>query len=97
MGEGVCVEVGEEEVRDRLEQFDRCLVGWWGKGLTPIPVVDSVRDWAISQWDVKESFAVVRLGTLWLFEFKNTKKVDCVLRFGKRRCSGNLSHLRKWG
>ena len=62
MGEGVCVEVGEEEARERCEQLDRCLVGWWGKGSAPIPRVDSIRDWAISQWEVKESFAVVRLG-----------------------------------
>ena len=30
-GKGLCVKVGEEE-RERLDQFSRCLVGWWGSG-----------------------------------------------------------------
>ena len=86
MGEGVCVEVGEEEARERCEQLDKCLVGWWGKGLAPIPRVDSVRDWAILQWEVKESFAMVRLGReLWLFEFEKTKEADCVLKLVRMR------------
>ena len=41
---------------------------------------------------------MVRLGRgLWLFEFENPKEADQVLVFGKRRCGGNLLHLRKWG
>ena len=48
LGGGVCVEVGEEEVRERLDQLDRCLVGWWGKGSSQILEVDSVRRWAVS-------------------------------------------------
>ena len=31
-GKGVCVKVGEEEVWERRDQLDRCLVGWWGTG-----------------------------------------------------------------
>ena len=98
MGGGVCVEVGEEEVWERLDQFDRCLVGWWGKGSSQIPEVDSMRRWAISQWSTNESFAVVKMGRgLWIFEFESKKEVDRVLMFGRRRFGANLVHLRKWG
>ena len=48
-GKGVCVKVGEEEVKARLDQLDICLVGWWGKGSSQISEVDSVRSWAITQ------------------------------------------------
>ena len=48
VGKGVRVKVGEEEVRERLDQLDRCLVGWWGKGSSQIPEIDSVRSWAIA-------------------------------------------------
>ena len=47
-GKGVCVKVGEEEVRERLDQLGRCLVGWWGTGSSQISGVDSVRRWAIA-------------------------------------------------
>ena len=47
LGGGVYVKVGEEEVRERLDQMDRCLVGWWGKGSSQISEVNSVRSWAI--------------------------------------------------
>ena len=30
LGTGVCVKFGEDEVRERMDQLDRCLVGWWG-------------------------------------------------------------------
>ena len=98
MGGGVFVEIGEEEVWERLDQLDRCLVGWWGKGSSLIPEVGSVRRWAVSQWNSNEPFVVVKMGRgLWLFEFENREEVDCVLMFGRRRCGGNLLHLRKWG
>ena len=97
-GKGVCVKVGEEEVRERLDQLDRCLVGWWETGPSQIPMVDSVRSWAIAQWNIKNPFAVVNLGRgLWLFEFESKEEVDRVLMFGKRRFGTNLVHLRTWG
>ena len=97
-GKGVCVKVGEEEVQERLDQLSRCLVGWWGSGPSQIPGVDSVRRWAITQWKIKNSFAVVNLGRgLWLFEFESKEEVDRVLRYGKRRFGTNLVHLRIWG
>ena len=97
-GKGVYVKVGEEEVRERLDQLSRCLVGWWGSGPSQIPGVDSVRRWAITQWNIKNSFAVVNLGRgLWLFEFESKEEVDRVLMYGKRRFGTNLVHLRIWG
>ena len=60
-GKGVCVKV-EEEVRERLDQLSICLVGWWGSGPSQIPGVDYVRRWAITQWNIKNPFAVVNLG-----------------------------------
>ena len=72
LGGGVCVKVGEEEVRERLDQLDKCLVGWWGKGSYQILEVDFVRSWAILQWNIKDPFAVVILGRgLWLFELES--------------------------
>ena len=98
MGGGVYVEVGEEEVWKRLDQLDRCLVGWWGKGSSQILEVDSVRRWAISQWNTNEPSAVVKMGRgLWLFEFESKKEVVRVLMYGRRRYGANLVHLRKWG
>ena len=97
-GKSVCVKVGEEEVRERLDQLGRCLVGWWGTRPTQIPGVDSVRRWAIAQWNIENTFAVVNLGRgLWLFEFESKEEVDRVLMFGKRRFGTNLVHLRTWG
>ena len=97
-GKGVCVKVGEEEVQERLDQLGRCLVGWWGTRPTQIPGVDSVRRWAIAQWNIENTFAVVNLGRgLWLFEFESKEEVDRVLMFGKRRFGTNLVHLRTWG
>ena len=61
MGSRVCVELGEEEVRERLDQLDRCLVGWWGKGSSQISEVDSVRRCAIWKWNAIEPFAVVKM------------------------------------
>ena len=97
-GKGVCVKVREEAVRERLDQLSRCLVGWWGIGPTQILGVDSVRRWAIAQWNIKNTFVVVNLGRgLWLFEFESKEEVDRVLMFGKRRFGTNLVHLRTWG
>ena len=56
LGKGVCVKVKEDEVRERLDRLDRCLVGWWGKGSSQIREVDSVRSWAIVQWNIKILF-----------------------------------------
>ena len=97
-GKGVCVKVGEDEVRERLDQLSICLVGWWGSGPSQIPGVDSVRRWAITKWNIKNSFAVVNLGRgLWLFEFESKEEVDRVLMYGKRRFGTNLVHLSTWG
>ena len=86
MGGGVCVEVGEEEVRERLDRLDRCLVGWWGKGSSLIPEIDSVRRWTILQWNTNEPCAVVKMGRgLLLFEFESREEVDRVLMFGRRQ------------
>ena len=97
-GKGVCVKVKEEEVQERLDQLDRCLVGWWGTGPSQILMVDYVTSWAIAQWNIKNPFAVVNLGRgLRLFEFESKEEVDRVLMFGKRRFGTNLVHLRTWG
>ena len=73
-------------------------VWWWGSGPSQISGVDSVRRWAITQWNIKNSFAVVNLGRgLWLFEFESKEEVDRVLMYGKRRFGTNLVHLRIWG
>ena len=96
--DGVCIEVGEEEGRERLDQLNRCLVGWWGKCPTLIPEVDFIQKWAIARWEVKDIFNVVRFGRgLLLLVFEIPKEADRVLFSGKRRCGGNLLHLRKWG
>ena len=57
-----------------------------------------MRRWAITQWNIKNPFAVVILGRgLLLFEFESKEEVDRVLMFGKRRFGTNLVHLRTWG
>ena len=97
-GKVAYVKVGKEEVQERLDQLRRCLVGWWGSGPAQIPGVETVRNWARMQWNVKNSLAVVNLGRgLWLFEFESKDEVDRVLKFGKRRFGTNLIHLRTWG
>ncbi|RVX19564.1 hypothetical protein CK203_005040 [Vitis vinifera] len=39
-GQSVWIEVGEGEVRGRIEQMSQCLVGWWGPSSAPCPEMD---------------------------------------------------------
>ena len=66
-------------------------MGWCGKGPSSIQEADSVRQWVVSQWLVKEPFTMAKLGKgLWLFEFENKEETKRVLKFGRRRYGGNL-------
>ena len=67
------------------------------KGRSLIPEVEPVRRWAIAQGNVKEPFALSKIGRVHcLFELENRDEVDRVLNFGRRRCRASLLHLRKW-
>ena len=71
---------------------------WLGgrKGRSLIPEVEPVRRWAIAQGNVKEPFALLKIGRVHcLFGFENRDEVDRVLNFGRRRCRASLLHLRK--
>ena len=60
-GESICVEVGEEDFKDKLGQMECCLVGWWEEGSFPILELEAVRKWAISSWMPKGRHNLVRL------------------------------------
>ena len=49
-GESVCIEMGEEDIKDRLGQMECCLVGWWEVASSPILELEAIRKWAISSW-----------------------------------------------
>ena len=46
VGQSVWLEVGEREVRERIDQLRQCLVGWWGLNSAPVPELEYVRRWA---------------------------------------------------
>ena len=67
--EFVCIEVGEEDFKDRLGQMECCLVGRWEEALSPILELEAIRKWTISSWMPKGRLNLVRLGRkLLLFE-----------------------------
>ena len=51
-GELVWLEVGEKEVRGRLEHLKHCLIGRWGSISAPLPELDYVRNWTHQNWEV---------------------------------------------
>ena len=96
-GESVCVEVGEEDFKDKFGQMECCLVGWWKEALSPILELEAVRKWAIFSWMPKGRLNLVRLGRkLLLFEFENPSEADRVLKFGRWSLRGYLLHLERW-
>ena len=59
----------------RLEQLNRCLVGWWGNSAVPIPELDFLRRWVKLAWLPKESLRIAMLGRgLLLFEFETMRE-----------------------
>ena len=73
----VCIEVGEEDFKDRLGQMECCLVGRWEEASSPILELEAVRKWAISSWMLKGRLHLVRLGRkLLLFEFENLSEAN---------------------
>ena len=43
VGQSVWIEVGEGEMRGRIEQMSQCLVGWWGPSSALCPEMEYVR------------------------------------------------------
>ena len=96
-GESVCLEVGEEDFKDRLGQMECCLVGWWEEASSPILELEAVKKWAISSWMPKGRLNLARLGRkLLLFEFENPSEADRVLKIGRWSLQGYLLHLERW-
>ena len=97
VGESVCLEVGEREVRGRLEQMRQCLVGWWGINSTPLPELEYVRSWTYQYWALKGNLGVVVLGRgHLLFDFESPSEAERVLARGKRTIKENFIILDRW-
>ncbi|RVW20562.1 putative ribonuclease H protein [Vitis vinifera] len=60
VGQAVWLEVGEREVRGRLDQLKKCLVGWWGLNLAPFPELEFVRIWARQHWALMGNLRIDR-------------------------------------
>ncbi|WJZ82789.1 hypothetical protein VitviT2T_002517 [Vitis vinifera] len=97
VGQAVWLEVGEREVRGRLDQLKKCLVGWWGLNLAPFPELEFVRIWARQHWALMGNLRIDRLGRgLLLFEFKSSSEVECVLARVLRNIKENVIILDRW-
>ena len=86
MGHSIWLELGEREVRGRLNQMKQCggLVRWWGNNTAPLPELDFVRRRMHQHWLLKGKFSVVVLGRgLLLFEFESLSEAERVLAKAK--------------
>ena len=80
VGQSVWLEVGEREVRERIDQLSQCLVGWWGLNSAPVPELEYVRRWASQHWALKGNLRVAMLGRgFLLFEFESSREAERVL------------------
>ena len=96
-GESVWLEVGENEVRGRLEHLKHCLIGRWGSVSVPPPELDLVRSWSRQSWEVKGKLSIAALGRgIMLFEFDQAQEAERVLARGKRSLKDNWLILDKW-
>ncbi|RVW30380.1 Transposon TX1 uncharacterized 149 kDa protein [Vitis vinifera] len=96
-GESVWLEVGENEVRGRLEHLKHCLIGRWGSVSVPPPELDLVRSWTRQFWEVKGKLSIAALGRgIMLFEFDQAQEAERVLARGKRSLKDNWLILDKW-
>ncbi|RVW26042.1 hypothetical protein CK203_108899 [Vitis vinifera] len=96
-GESVWLEVGENEVRGRLEHLKHCLIGRWGSVSVPPPELDLVRSWTRQSWEVKGKLSIAALGRgIMLFEFDQAQEAERVLARGKRSLKDNWLILDKW-
>ena len=96
-GESVCIEVGEEDFKDRLGQMECYLVGWWEEASSLILELEAVRRCAISSWMPKGRLNLARLDTkLLLFEFETLSEADRVLKFGRWSLRGYPLQLERW-
>ena len=96
-GESVWLEVGEKEVRGRLEHLKHCLIGRWGSISVPLPELDFVRNWTRHNWEVKGKLSIAVLGRgIMLFEFEQAQEAERVLARGKRSIKENWLILDKW-
>ncbi|RVX11624.1 hypothetical protein CK203_015802 [Vitis vinifera] len=96
-GESVWLEVGENEVRGRLEHLKHCLIGRWGSASVPPPELDFVRSWTRQIWEVKGKLSIAALGRgIMLFEFDQAQEAERVLARGKRSLKDNWLILDKW-
>ena len=97
VGQSVWLEVGDREVRERIDQLRQCLVGWWGLNSAPVPELEYVRRWASQQWALKGILRVAMLGRgLLLFEFESSREAERVLARGARNIKENVIVLNRW-
>ncbi|WJZ80732.1 hypothetical protein VitviT2T_000628 [Vitis vinifera] len=97
VGQSVWLEVGDREVRERIDQLRQCLVGWWGLNSAPVPELEYVRRWASQQWALKGILRVAMLGRgLLLFEFESSWEAERVLARGARNIKENVIVLNRW-
>ena len=97
VGQSVWLEVGEREVRERIDQLRQCLVGWWGLNSAPVPELEYVRRWASQHWALKGNLRVAMLGRgFLLFEFESSREAERVLVRGVRNIKENVIVLNRW-
>ena len=97
ISDSVWLEVGEREVRGRLDQMKQCLVGWWGDNSAPLPELDFVRRWTHQYWPLKGNLSLVVLGRrLLLFEFETPSEAEQILARGKRSTKEKFLILDRW-
>ena len=74
-GDSLWLEAGVSEMQRRMDQLNRCLVGWWGDSKVPDPKLDFLRRWVKFQWPLRRSLKIAVLGSgLMLFEFETVRE-----------------------
>ena len=74
-GDSLWLEAGVSEMQRRMDQLNRCLVGWWGDSKVPDPKLDCLRRWVKFQWPLRRSLKIAVLGSgLMLFEFETVRE-----------------------
>ena len=97
VGQLVWLEVGEREVRGKLDQLRQCLVGWWGLNSALFLELEYVRSWAPRHWALKGNLRIAVIGRgFLLFDFESSSEAERVLARGLRNIKENVIILDRW-
>ena len=96
-GEALWLQVGGRGLSDRKEGLGRCLVGSWGAGSVGESELQSVREWGVHSWNIRNGLKVKSMGgPFMLLEFEDENEAERTLKRGTRRFNDKVLHLERW-